>query len=190
MEHEKNMPGLPNEDAALLQRIQNGDRQAVALLFDRYSRFVYCISLRVLHDPAAAEDVLQEVFLQIWRSPGQLIIDKSLPPWLAVVSRNRSIDLLRKKRPYESIESVVLASQYDTALQAERRLMCEKARDLIDELPAEQRIALEMAYFKGMTQSEISDSTGSPLGTIKTRIRNALKHLRKCLQSEGCTLGR
>ena len=110
-------------------------------------------------------------------------------PWLAVVSRNGSIDIIRKRRPSESIEDVVLTSPYDTALQAEQNLMCEKARALIDELPLEQRTVLEMAYFSGMTHSEIADRTGSPLGTIKTRIRDALKNLRKDLQPRRRTSG-
>jgi RNA polymerase sigma-70 factor (ECF subfamily) len=135
-----------------------------------------------LRDPAEAEDVLQEVFLRIWRSPDQLKIGKNLLPWIAVVSRNSSIDILRRRRPSESIEDVTLVSPHDTALQAEQNLVCEKARALIDELPREQRIVLEMVYFSGMTHSEIADRTGSPLGTVKTRIRDALKNLRKDLQ--------
>jgi RNA polymerase sigma-70 factor (ECF subfamily) len=134
-----------------------------------------------LRDPAEAEDVLQEVFLRIWRNPEQLKIGKDLFPWMAVVSRNSSIDIIRKRRPAESIECLTLASPHDTALQAEQNLMCEKARALIDALPQEQRTVLEMVYFSGMTHSEIAQRTGSPLGTIKTRIRDALKNLRKDL---------
>ena len=135
-----------------------------------------------MRNPAEAEDVLQEVFLRVWRSPEQLKIGKNLLPWMAVVSRNSSIDIIRKRRPSESIEDVTLASPSDTALQAEQSLMCEKARALIDRLPLEQRTVLEMAYFSGMSHSEIADRTGSPLGTIKTRMRDALKNLRKNLQ--------
>jgi len=167
------------EDLAVLGRIQS---QAMAWLYKKYADFIYSISLRILRDPEEAEDVLQEVFLRIWRNPEQLKIGKNLFPWIAVVSRNCSIDIMRRRRPSDSIEDVTLASSHDTALQAERNLMCAKARALINELPLEQRTVLEMAYWSEMTHSEIADRTGSPLGTIKTRIRCALKTLRTDLQ--------
>jgi RNA polymerase sigma-70 factor, ECF subfamily len=178
-EKERDVFALELEDLAALRRIQN---QAMEWLYEKYAEFIYSVSFRILRDPAEAEDVLQEVFLRIWRSPDQLKIGKSLMPWIAVVSRNSSIDIIRKRRPSESIECVILASPYDTALEAEQNLMCKKVRALIDELPLERRTLLEMAYFSGMTHSEIADRTGSPLGTIKTRIRDALKNLRKDLQ--------
>jgi RNA polymerase sigma-70 factor (ECF subfamily) len=153
----------------------------MAWLHEKYAEFIYSVSLRILRDPAEAEDVLQEVFLRVWRSPEQLKIGKSLLPWIAVVSRNSSIDIIRRRRPSETIEGVALASPYDTALEAEQNLMCKKARVLIDKLPPEQRTVIEMTYFSGMSHSEIADRTGCPLGTIKTRIRDALKHLRKDL---------
>lgn len=172
------------EDLAVLRRIQS---QAMAWLYEKYAEFIYSVSLRILRDPAEAEDVLQEVFLRIWRSPDQLKIGKSLLPWIAVVSRNSSIDIIRRRRPSESIEGVTLASPHDSALEAEQNLMCKKARALIDELPPDQRTVLEMAYFSEMTHSEIADRTGAPLGTIKTRIRDALKNLRQDLQPRSRT---
>lgn len=169
----------PLEDLAVLRIIQS---QAMTRLHDKYAHLIYSVSLHILHDPAEAEDVLQEVLFRIWRSPDQLKIGRSLRPWMAVVSRNSSIDKIRRRRPSESIEDVILASPCNTALQAEQNLMCEKARALINELPLEQRTMLEMAFFGGMTHSEIADTTGFPLGTIKTKIRGALKKLRKDLQ--------
>jgi RNA polymerase sigma-70 factor (ECF subfamily) len=176
-----NSPQLSSQDdAALLALVRRGDEYAMASLFDRYSRIVYSVALRVLRDPASAEDVLQEVFMQIWRNPDGFVATRgSLGGWLAVVSRNRSIDALRRKRPTESVDDIALASNYNLADEAERNSMMEKARDVISQLPVEQRKTLEMAFFDGLTHSEIAEMTGDPLGTVKTRIRSALTTLRK-----------
>jgi RNA polymerase sigma-70 factor (ECF subfamily) len=160
--------------------VQRGDEHAMAALFDRYSKVVYSVALRVLRDPASAEDVLQEIFMQIWRNPNGFIATRgSLGGWLAVVSRNRSIDALRRKRPTDSVDDIALASNYNLADEAERNNMMEKARSVIHLLPVEQRKTLEMAFFDGLTHSEIAEMTGDPLGTVKTRIRSALTTLRK-----------
>jgi RNA polymerase sigma-70 factor, ECF subfamily len=173
-------PPSGQDDAALLVSVQKGDEYAMASLFDRYSRVVYSVALRVLRDPASAEDVLQEVFMQMWRNPGSFVATRgSLGGWLAVVARNRSIDTLRRKRPTEQVEDLALASNYNLADEAERNTMMEKARGLVRTLPAEQRKTLEMAFFDGLTHSEIAEMTGDPLGTVKTRIRSALTSLRK-----------
>jgi RNA polymerase sigma-70 factor (ECF subfamily) len=173
-------PPSPQEDAALLALVQRGDEYAMAALFDRYSKVVYSVALRVLRDPASAEDVLQEVFMQIWRNPDSFVATRgSLGGWLAVVSRNRSIDALRRKRPTESIQNMALASNYNLADEAERNSLVETARGVIYKLPVEQRKTLEMAFFDGLTHSEIAEMTGDPLGTVKTRIRSALMTLRK-----------
>jgi len=176
-----NAPPLSTQDdASLLALVKRGDEYAMASLFDRYSKIVYSVALRVLRDPAAAEDVLQEVFMQIWRSPDGFVATRgSLGGWLAVVSRNRSIDALRRKRPAESVEEIALASDYNLADEAERNMMIEKARSIIHQLPMEQRKTLEMAFFDGLTHTEIAEMTGDPLGTVKSRIRSALSALRK-----------
>ncbi len=177
-------PPSAEDDATLLGLVQRGDEQAMASLFDRYSKVVYSVALRVLRDPASAEDVLQEIFMQIWRSPGGFIATRgSLGGWLAVVSRNRSIDALRRKRPTESVDEIGLASPYNLADDAERNVMIEKARSVILTLPTDQRKTLEMAFFDGLTHSEIAEMTGDPLGTVKTRIRSALLSLRKAFNS-------
>ena len=173
-------PPSSQEDAALLGLVQRGDEHAMTTLFDRYSKVVYSVALRVLRDPASAEDVLQEVFMQIWRNPSSFVATRgSLGGWLAVVSRNRSIDALRRKRPTESVDNIALASNYNLADEAERNNMMEKARQVIHLLPIEQRKTLEMAFFDGLTHSEIAEMTGDPLGTVKTRVRSALTTLRK-----------
>ena len=173
-------PPSMQDDAALLALVERGGESAMASLFDRYSKLVYSVALRVLRDPAAAEDVLQEVFMQIWRNPDSFVATRgSLGGWLAVVARNRSIDALRRKRPMEQVEEMALASNYNLADEAERNSMMEKARGAIRLLPMEQRKTLEMAFFDGLTHSEIAEMTGDPLGTVKTRIRSALGSLRK-----------
>jgi RNA polymerase sigma-70 factor, ECF subfamily len=173
-------PPSAQDDAALLSLVQKGNESAMASLFDRYSKVVYSVALRVLRDPASAEDVLQEVFMQIWRNPNGFIATRgSLGGWLAVVARNRSIDALRRKRPSEQVDDMALASNYNLANEAERNNLMEKARGVIRLLPMEQRKTLEMAFFDGLTHSEIAEMTGDPLGTVKTRIRSALTSLRK-----------
>ena len=177
-------PVPPLDDAALLLRVQSGDEQAMASLFDRYSKVVYSVSLRVLRDPASAEDVLQEIFMQIWRNPDGFIATRgSLGGWLAVVSRNRSIDVLRRKRPSEMVDEMVLPSSFNLAEESERTMMVERARVVIQQMPIEQRKTLEMAFFDGLTHSEIAEMTGDPLGTVKTRIRSALITLRKAFKA-------
>jgi RNA polymerase sigma-70 factor (ECF subfamily) len=180
-----NMPQPSAEDdTSLLALVRTGDEQAMASLFDRYSSVVYSVALRVLRDPASAEDVLQEIFMQLWRNPDSFSATRgSLGGWLAVVSRNRSIDALRRKRPTDSVDDVVLASPYNLANEAERNSLMERARGAIVKLPVEQRKTLEMAFFDGLTHSEIAEMTGDPLGTVKTRIRSALLTLRKAFQS-------
>jgi RNA polymerase sigma-70 factor (ECF subfamily) len=138
----------------------------------------------VLRDTAAAEDVMQEIFMQIWRNPNSFVAAKgSLGGWLSVVARNRSIDTLRRKRPSEQVEELNLAAVFNLAEESERNLMMEKARAAVVTLPLEQRKTLEMAFFDGLTHSEIAEMTGDPLGTVKTRIRSGLLTLRKALQA-------
>ncbi len=168
------------EDASLLDRVRRGDETAMATLYDRYSKIVYSVALRVLREPASAEDVLQEIFMQVWRSPGSFLETRgSLGGWLSVVARNRSIDNLRRRRPTDQVEEIALASPFNLADEAERNIMMERARAAVVLLPAEQRKTLEMAFFDGLTHTEIAEITGDPLGTVKTRIRSALLAVRK-----------
>jgi RNA polymerase sigma-70 factor (ECF subfamily) len=167
-------------DSSLIAATRSGDERAMTELYDRYSRIVYSVALRVLGDSGAAEDVLQEVFMQLWRNPG--LFDSSrgnLAPWLAVIARNRSIDAIRKRRPETDIEDVVVSVDCDLAGEADRAIAMEKVRGAMSAMPPAQRSALEMAYFEGLSHSEISAKTGEPLGTIKTRIRSGLLALRK-----------
>jgi RNA polymerase sigma-70 factor, ECF subfamily len=165
--------------------MKSGDQSALAELYDRYSSIVYAVALRVLGDTGAAEDVLQEIFLQLWRNPGAFDAARgNLGSWLAVIARNRAIDALRRRRPEIDIEDVVVSVAPDLAAQADRSRAAQKVRDVLGTMPAQQRSALEMAYFEGMSHSEIAVRTGEPLGTIKTRIRSGLISLRKAFQTE------
>lgn len=170
-------------DASLVGAIRSGDESAMASLYDRYSSIVYAVGLRVLGDTGAAEDVLQDVFMQLWRNPGVFDAGRgSLGAWLAVIARNRAIDALRKRRPETDIDDVVVSVEPDMAGDAERSRAMEKVRGTLGSMPAAQRSALEMAYFEGLTHTEIATKTGEPLGTIKTRIRSGLLALRKAFK--------
>ncbi len=167
------------DEMRLVARIRAGDQQAMAELYDRYSNVVYGVALRVLQDAAAAEDVLQDIFLQLWRKPDAFDSSRgSLAAWLAVIARHRSIDRLRQRRPETDLEDVVIASGIDVRDETERSLLIGKVRTALNEMSADQRKALELAYFEGLTHSEIAEKTGEPLGTIKTRIRSGLQLLR------------
>jgi RNA polymerase sigma-70 factor (ECF subfamily) len=167
-------------DTMLVSAIRSGDEQAMAQLYERYSPIVYSVALRVLSDTGAAEDILQEVFMQLWRDPDVFDATRgSLPGWLAVITRNRAIDFLRKRRPETDISDVVVSVEPDLAGSAELSRALEKIRGALAGMPPPQRSALEMAFFEGLTHTEIAERTGEPLGTIKTRIRAGLLTLRK-----------
>lgn len=170
-------------DTALVSAIRAGDQNAMAALYDRYSSIVYSVALRVLGDTGAAEDVQQDVFMQLWRNPGAFDASRgNLGAWLAVIARNRAIDALRKRKPEDDVEDVVLSVVPDMAAEADRSRIAVKVRELLAAMPAAQRTALEMAYYEGLTHTEIAAKTGEPLGTIKTRIRAGLIALRKAFQ--------
>jgi RNA polymerase sigma-70 factor, ECF subfamily len=170
------------DDAALLASIQSGGQDAMARFFARYSSMVYSVALRVLKDAGEAEDVVQEIFVQVWKNPGAFVLGRgSLGGWLAVVARNRAIDALRRRRPSDPVELFSLPSSTDLANEAERSVLMEKIQTAMLTLPAEQKKSVELAFFDGLSHSEIAEKTGDPLGTVKTRIRLALITLRKVL---------
>ena len=169
-------------DAALMSAIRSGDQSAMGMVYDRYSSIVYAVALRVLADAGAAEDVLQEVFMQLWRNPAAFDSKRgNLGAWLAVIARNRAIDVLRKRRPETDIDDVIVSVEPDLASDAERSRLVTKIRAALSGMPAAQRSALEMAFFEGLSHTEIAAKTGDPLGTVKTRIRGGLLALRKAL---------
>ncbi len=171
-------------DDLLLQRVKDKDQQAMAVIFDRYGGMVYSVALRVLKDPGQAEDLMQDILFQVWKQPNSFVSGRgSLGAWLAVVTRNRAVDVLRRRRPTDPVNEVVLVSNTNLASEVERNSMMEKVRIVLNGLPAEQQKSVEMAFFEGMTHAEIAARTGDPLGTVKTRIRAALMSVRKAIQA-------
>jgi RNA polymerase sigma-70 factor (ECF subfamily) len=171
-------------------RASQGDETALATLYDLHSRAVYSLALRIVHDEADAEDVLLDVFDQAWRQAGRYDARRgTVAGWLLNLARSRAIDRLRARRARPDTAAatgdVALAllpahaADPGDALAAARD--AEKVRRALSELPVLQRLAIELAYFEGLTQSEIAERLEQPLGTVKTRIRNGLLKLREVL---------
>lgn len=172
------------QDESLLDRVRARDQKAMTDLFDRYGSMVYSVALRVLKDPGNAEDVMQDVFFQLWQNPRAFVPSRgSLGAWLLVVARNRAIDAVRRRRPSDPVDEVVLPAKSNLASEAECNWMMERVRVVIDALPSDQQKSLQLAFFEGLTHSEIAAQTGDPLGTVKTRIRSALLSVRKAIQA-------
>ena len=164
----------------MVSAIRSGDESAMTRLYDRYSSVVYSVALRVLGDTGAAEDVLQEIFMQLWRHPELFDASRgNLGAWLAVISRNRAIDALRRRRPAADIDDITVSVDHDMSAEADRSRAMQRVREVLAAMPVAQRQALQLAYFEGLTHTEIADRTGEPLGTVKTRIRTGLLILRK-----------
>ena len=171
-------------EKSLIDRVRVREQQAMAEIFDRYAGLVYSVALRVLNDSGYAEDVMQEIFFQLWRNPDSFSPSRgSLGAWLLVVARNRAIDQLRQRRSGEPVDEVIVASSTDLHNEAERSMIIQRVQGIIGNLPKEQQQSLEMAFFEGLSHSEIAEKTGQPLGTVKTRIRSALTSLRKRLEA-------
>lgn len=177
-------------DEELLERLAGGEQKALSELYDRYSRPVYSTGMRLLGDASLAEELVQDVFLRVWRRAETFEPSKgNFSTWLYGISRNRAFDLHRRQkvRPIssgpEALEREPDASTPDLDPQA-RVDGWDLARSL-SLLPAQHREILMMAYYRGLTQSEISSHTGLPLGTVKTRVTAALKRLRSVMPDSG-----
>ncbi len=171
-------------DQDLLSKIRLGDQDAMAVIFKRYGGAVFSVALRILRDPSQAEDITQEILFQLWRSSEAFVHGRgSLGAWLVVVARNRSIDALRRRKPSDSVEDVILASNQNLESEAVRDVMIEKVRAYMKDLPPDQQKSVQLAFFEGLSHTEIAAKTGDPLGTVKTRIRLALLSLRKALEA-------
>lgn len=179
------------DDKELVLAIGEGQEGAVSELYDRYANMLAALAHRVLADAADAEEVLQEVFLQVWKQAGRYDSRRSsVSTWLVLITRSRSIDRLRSRRVKERTATEAHRENpptHESPVGLEHVFRMEQRKRLREELaqlPPEQREVLEMAFYRGMTQSEIAGETGIPLGTVKTRTLLAMKKLRKALSEE------
>ena len=165
-------------DENLLQRVAAGDRLAFVALYNRYSPRLLGLIHRILGIRGEAEDVLQDTFLQVWTTAGRYDAGRSPPDvWLLLLARCRALDRLRRRPPIGTPTADRVAAD-DPPAEAARRDDAARARSAVDELPADQRAAVELAFFEGLTHEQIAARLNAPLGTVKTRIRLGLTRLR------------
>jgi RNA polymerase sigma-70 factor (ECF subfamily) len=172
-------------DIALLSRVIARDGRAIGELYDRHSRLLHGLILRILRDRSEAEEVLQEVFVQVWTRADTYNVELGAPvAWLVRIARNRAIDRLRSNNVRaRTVEATPLPPPVETP--EARAVMSEQQRAVaraLDALPVEQRQLIELAYFQGLTQSELAERFQLPLGTVKTRVRTGMMTLRRELQ--------
>jgi RNA polymerase sigma factor (sigma-70 family) len=181
-------------DKEIIELILLKDSTALELLYDRYERAMYHFAYRMVHDPMMAEEVVQELFLRIWNSAEKFNpIQGKLTTWMFTLTRNIAIDLLRKKRSRtpEGMSSLsennysetLQDEKSNTQTEVESKLVNEEVREALKELNSDQKQVVEWIYFKGLTHQEVSSTYDIPLGTVKSRVRLALKNLHQKLQS-------
>jgi RNA polymerase sigma factor (sigma-70 family) len=176
-------------DEALISLVASSDDGALAELYDRFGRVAYGLALRILRDEALAQDAVQEAFLAVWHSADRFLAERAkASTWILTLVHRRSVDLVRRedRRRGEPLERAPEAATTSTAedeaaLGFQRRVVQEALR----RLPAEQREALELGYYGGLTQSELAERLGQPLGTIKSRMFAGLTQLRDLLAEAG-----
>jgi RNA polymerase sigma-70 factor (ECF subfamily) len=181
-------------DDQLMEGVRRGDGRAVAALYDRYSGLIFALGLRMLGDREAAEELVQEVFLRAWRQSGTYQPQLGrLSSWLIGIARNLAVDELRRRgaRPQkadgesdEQFAQIASPAGDDPAEQLVASSRRREVRLALDALPPAQRQVMELAYYGGLTQTEIAAQLGDPLGTVKTRMRLATQKLRDLLRDE------
>ena len=172
-------------DEALVALVARGEDDALAALYDRFGRTAYGLALRVVRDPALAEDVVQEAFLSLWRTAGRFVPERSRAgTWLLTLVHRRAVDLVRREER-RRVEPLELAPEAADATAQEApwlRLERERVQAALARLPDAQREAIELAYYGGFTQAELADRLGQPLGTIKSRMFAGLARLGELLR--------
>jgi RNA polymerase sigma-70 factor (ECF subfamily) len=179
-------PTLDSSDAELLARVAEGDREAFELLYRRYVRPLFGLALRRLGDRGHAEDAVQEAFAAIWRSASTYRPERGAAGgWLYTVARNAIVDRLRRNGLATDAELPELVSREPgPSEKAEDSYVSWRVHRALEELQPREREVIELAYWSGMSQSEVADYLGLPLGTVKTRTRSGLAHLASLLEGE------
>ena len=175
-----------NDDSSLIRRVADGDEAALATLYDRWSQVVYSLVAHLLNDADGAEDVVEETFWQIWQRAASYDASRgTLRTWILTIGRSRALDRLRSRKRNREDGAVDLSlirdPRSDPSQQVEGTERSNLVYAALGQLPEDQRVALELAYFRGLSQSEISTLMGEPLGTIKTRMRLGMQKLRDML---------
>jgi RNA polymerase sigma-70 factor (ECF subfamily) len=172
-------------DGQLMQGIAAGDEAAFRTFMQRHTKLVMQTLYRMLHEPADAEDVMQETFLQIWQKGDRYDPTKASPAgYLTLIARSRAMDLLRRRRPDQPPDQVDPSFEYDISLGLVRDESVKRVRAALSQLPVEQRKVIRLAFLTGMTHERIADILHVPLGTVKTRIRLGLRRLRAMLPDD------
>lgn len=183
-------PSEVSPDAMLIQQLLQRDVDAFEQLYDRHSRIVHSLVLRILQQGSTAEEVVQDIFLQLWRNAARYDIRRGpFVPWLMALARNRALDHLRLKSERqrrredqaEELPPVIDVPQFEQALDEKRR--AERVRALMGALNPQQKKAIELAYFGGLSHTEIAETLQEPLGTVKSWIRNGLLRLKEGLRA-------
>lgn len=184
---------MQTAEPSLVPAVARGDLAAFEQLYDRYSSTIYALLLRILASPEDAQEVLQETFVKVWTSARMFdALRGSEVAWLISIARSRGIDRLRSRKIRSDRENdagreiSIHAGFVHTATGAEEAILSQErtaVRSALSELPEAQRVALELAYFDGLSQSEIAEKLGEPLGTIKTRMQLGMKKLRERLRT-------
>jgi RNA polymerase sigma-70 factor, ECF subfamily len=178
-------------DASLVQQLLQRDMRAFEQIYDRHSRLVYGLVYRIVQQAGTAEEVVQDVFLQLWRNAARYDASRGpFLPWLLTMARHRALDTLRLKSERqrrredqtEELPGVCAAPQFEKQLDEKRRAV--QVRELMTSLQPQQKRAIELAYFEGLSHTEIAATLQEPLGTVKSWIRNGLMRLREGLREK------